>query len=135
SDALAVADLFLLGGGINDLDGLQDFVNLEKLTCYYNPLNGNYGTPYGTINLGTLVNLKELDVRASHLNTIDVSNNVLLEKILIGNESVGDVPIINDFTKLDLSNNPNVNYVDASHLFNRFTFLNMRNKIGRASCR
>ncbi len=127
SDALTVTDLFLWGGGINDLNGIQDFVNLEKLTCYYNPLNGNYGTPYGTINLSTLVNLKELDVRASHLNTIDVSNNGLLEKIFIGNEAGGDIPIISDFTKLDLSNNPNINYVDATHLFNRFTLLNMRN--------
>jgi len=126
-DATVVTNLFLWGSGISDLNGLQDFINLEKLTCYYNPLNGYIGAPYGTINVSTLVDLKELDVRASHLNTIDVSNNALLEKILIGNESVGDVPIINDFTKLDLSNNPNVNYVDASHLFNRFTFLNMRN--------
>lgn len=129
NDALAVTDLFLWGEGINDLGGLQDFVNLEKLTCYYNPLNGNYGVPYGTINLGTLLNLKELDVRASHLNTIDVSNNALLEKIFIGNESGGDIPIISDFTKLDLSNNPNINHVDATHLFNTFTLLNMRNNI------
>src|SRR5690606_1351058 len=126
-DATVVTNLFLWGSGISDLNGLQDFINLEKLTCYYNPLNGSIGAHYGTLNVSTLVDLKELDVRASHLNTIDVSNNALLEKILIGNESVGDVPIINDFTKLDLSNNPNVNYVDASHLFNRFTFLNMRN--------
>lgn len=132
SDALTVTDLFLWGDGINNLSGLEDFVNLEKLICYYNPLNGSYGAPYGTINVSTLVNLKELDVRASHLNTIDVSNNVLLEKILIGNEGGGDIPILNDFTQLDLSNNPNVNYVVASNLFKTqsllgFTFLNMRN--------
>lgn len=127
SDALAVNDLYLAGGFINDLSGLQDFISLEKLTCYYNPLNGSFGAPYGIINISTLINLKELDVRASHLNTIDVSNNALLEKILIGNESGGDIPIISDFTKLDLSNNPNVNHVDATNLFNRFTFLNMRN--------
>lgn len=127
TDATSVTNLFLWGGDISDLSGLENFVNLQNFTCYYNPLNGDIGAPYGTINVGTLVNLKELDVRASHLNTIDVSSNILLEKILIGNEVGGDIPIISDFTQLDLSNNPNVNYVDASHLFNRFVFLNMRN--------
>lgn len=134
ADAVAITDLFIFGGGISDLSGLEDFVNLEKLTCYYNPLNGKIGAPYGTINVSTLVNLKELDVRASHLNTIDVSNNNLLEKIFIGNEVGGDIPIISDFEKLDLSNNPNVNYVDASHLFSRFELLNMRNNIADSVC-
>lgn len=127
SDAESVEELFLWGEGIDDISGLEDFINLEKLTCYYNPLNGYMGAPYGTINVSTLVNLKELDVRASHLEAIDVSNNVLLEKILIGNEGFGDIPIISDFTELDLSNNPSVNYVDASNFVETFTFLNMRN--------
>lgn len=34
SDALAVTDLFLSGEFINDLSGLEGFVNLEKLNCY-----------------------------------------------------------------------------------------------------
>src|SRR5690606_1153284 len=127
SDAESVTEIFLWGNSVDDLSGLEDFINLEKLTCYYLALNGYMGAPYGTINVSTLVNLKELDVRASHLETIDVSNNVLLEKILIGNEGFGDVPIISDFTELDLSNNPSVNYVDASNFEETFTFLNMRN--------
>lgn len=129
SDTFAVTDLNLSFGNIGNLTGIEYFVNLEKLTCYYNPLNGYELPPYGTINVTTMLALKELDVTATHLDNIDLSNNSLLEKISIGNEAGGDIQIINDFTKLDLSNNPNVNYVDASHLFNRFSLLNMRNNI------
>lgn len=126
ADAIGVKNLFLWGGGISDLTGIEDFLNLEEFTCYYNPLNGSSGPPFGTINLTTLLSLRELDVRSSHLNTIDVSNNTLLEKILIGNDG-GDIQINNDFTFLDLSNNPNMKYVDASNLFIKFAILNMRN--------
>lgn len=126
TDAHSVTDLFLSGSSINNLKGLEDFVNLEKLNCHFNSLNGYYGPPFGTINVSAMLNLKELDVKATHLNAIDVSNNILLEKIIIANELGSDIQIINDFTMLDLSNNSNVSYVDASHLFN-FNKLNMRN--------
>lgn len=126
SDALAINDLNLSTAGINDLTGLEDFTNLEKLNCFRNSLNGSWGPPFGSINVSNLVNLKELDVRASHLNSIDVSKNILLEQILIGNEVSGDVLIINDFTQLDLSNNPNIKYIYLYNLFN-FNYLNLRN--------
>src|SRR5690606_27291787 len=73
-DAHGVVELFLSGANINNLSGLEYFVNLEKLNCHYNPLNGNSGSPYGIINVSTMRNLKELDVRASHLNNINVSS-------------------------------------------------------------
>src|SRR5690606_15184583 len=125
TDAHSITDLNLRSIGASNLNGLEDFVNLEKLNCFYNPINGYDGLPYGTINVSTMLNLKELDVRDTHISTIDVSENISLEKISIGN-TWGDVAIVNEFTMLDLSNNPNINYVDASYLY-KFTFLNMRN--------
>lgn len=128
NDALAVTDLDINGGNIEDLSGLEDFTNIEKLNCFRNPLNGYVGAPFGSININTLVKLKELDLTATHLNTIDVSNNTLLEKILIGNELTGDIPIWNELTQLDLSNNPNIIYINLYNLFlTNFTNINLRN--------
>lgn len=127
SDATAVTDLYLNSARINDFTGITDFINVEILNCYYNPVNGDMGPPYGTIDISTMVNLKELDITATHLNTIDVSNNMLLEKITIANEAWGDILIVNDFNELNLSNNPKVNYVNAFNLVN-FNLINLRNK-------
>src|SRR5690606_15440235 len=97
NDAAAVTDFFLMGAYINDFSGISDFINVEILNCYYNPVNGDIGPPYGAIDVSTMLNLKELDITATHLNTIDVSNNILLEKITIANEAHEDILIINDF--------------------------------------
>ena len=125
----AIAATYLVTGGQYypiDLTGLDAFINLETLDCYYTPVNG-YATFTGMINVSTMLNLKELNVAAANLSSIDVSNNTLLEKIMIGNEHFMEgIVILNDIKKLDLSNNPNIKYVDTFNLFD-FNFLNMRN--------
>src|SRR5690606_6924441 len=44
------------------------------------------------------------------ISTIDLSNNPLLEEVYFGNE--GDVSPMNLFEYIDLSNNPNIKFVD-----------------------
>lgn len=127
TDALAVNNLAVFAD-IKSLSGIEAFTNLEKFTANYVPLGG-YGGFFGTINLNTLVNLKELDLQAANLKSLDVSNNILLEKIWIGNfEDFGDIWILNGIKSLDLSNNPNVKFVEANNLFT-LERLNMHNNI------
>src|SRR5690606_15938296 len=98
SDALAVTSLTISGvisNGeyvyINDLTGLEDFINLESLIIN--------STMVEELNVSTLVNLKYLDCVDNMLTSIDVSNNVLLEYLDI--TSGGDVEPFNNFSKID----------------------------------
>jgi hypothetical protein len=109
SDALAVTSLMLVSVGSNtnqfieDLTGLEDFINLESLTVIR--------TMVEELNVSTLVNLRYLDCVDNMLANIDVSNNVLLEHLDIS--SGGDVYPMNYFTEIDLSNNPNMHTLKA----------------------
>ena len=129
NDAESATSLSIGTSGIVDLTGLNAFINLEKLSTYYTsihiPTDANGYS--GVLDVSMMPNLKELDARASNLISIDLSNNPLLEIVKIGNEVfIGDVWIVNEIKKIDLSNNPNVNFVDAYNLFG-LEFLNMRN--------
>src|SRR5690606_16717572 len=111
SDALAVTSLTISGvisNGeyvyINDLTGLEDFINLESLIIN--------STMVEELNVSTLINLKHLDCVDNMLTSIDVSNNILLEYLDI--TSGGDVYPMNHFTEIDLSNNPNIHTLKAS---------------------
>ncbi len=110
SDALAVTSLTLyyvgsnIGQYIDDLTGLEDFINLESLIVN--------GTMVEELNVSNLVNLKYLDCVDNMLTSIDVSNNILLEYLDI--TSGGDIEPMNIFTEIDLSNNPNIHTLKAS---------------------
>lgn len=120
SDALAVTSLTLyyvgsnIGQHINDLTGLEDFINLESLIVN--------GTMVEELNVSTLVNLKYLDCVDNMLTSIDVSNNILLEYLDVS--SGGDVYPMNHFTEIDLSNNPNI---DTLHAVGGITKINLNN--------
>ncbi len=91
-------------GMIHDLSGLEAFVNLENLVLNV--------TMVENLDLSSLPNLRYLDCVDSMLIAIDVSNNPLLEYINVKSE--GDVSPFNQISDLDLSNNPNINNVNAS---------------------
>lgn len=120
ADALVVTELFLTptaipnypypsngsdfyDGYIHDVTGIEAFVNLEHLVIN--------STMIEALNLDSLVQLKYLDCDENMLSTIDVSNNLLLEYLDI--TSFGDVPPVNNFYAIDLSNNPNINTLTA----------------------
>src|SRR5690554_3231974 len=110
SDALNVTSLSIYyvgtstGSYINNLTGVEDFINLESLTVN--------GTMIEELNVSTLVNLKYLDCVDNMLTSIDVSSNGLLEYLDI--TSGGDVTPFNSFSEIDLSNNPNIHTLKAS---------------------
>ncbi|HUH51330.1 MAG TPA: T9SS type A sorting domain-containing protein [Flavobacterium sp.] len=122
SDALAITSLTLYyvnapNEYIEDLTGLEDFVNLESLTVN--------GTMVEELDISTLVNLKYLNCVDNMLTSIDVSNNTLLEYLEI--KSGGDVYPINNITEIDLSNNPNIHTVRTTGYMNKIILSNGNN--------
>jgi hypothetical protein len=112
ADAEAVTTLaisYLFGGSgnaddyIQDVTGLEAFVNLDSLT-----LNG---TMINELNLNTLAKLKYLDCADNMLENVDVSGNPLLEYLKV--HAGGDVLPLNSINVIDLSSNPLINELVA----------------------
>jgi len=119
---LAVTELSLsLTSGsvfyINDLTGLEAFVNLQTLYIE----NANLTT--SGINLGTLINLEHLSLINCHLESVDLSSNVLLKTVNFRNYGLDTFG--NWFTFLDLSNNPLIYSVNLYN--NHISYINLRN--------
>lgn len=114
---------------IEDLTGIEGFINLKTLFCWDNNLsflntsnnilleelycdNNNFITPLDLLNNS---NLRLLSCTVSNLSSLDVSNNLLLEVLFCGNEF--DLIPVNTITELDLSNNINLNIINVFDLF------------------
>lgn len=118
-DAEAVTTLIIAPEGIpteyiNDLTGIEAFVNLEELTVH--------NTLIEELNVSSMPNLTYLDCANNMLYYIYVSNNSLLEHLDI--TSGGDVEPFNSFEQIDLSNNPNIKKLLASGGVN---YINLKN--------
>jgi hypothetical protein len=81
---------------IVDLTGIQDFTELTKLSCYYNKLN--------TLDLSNNILLTELDCFNNQLTSLDLSKNILLKSIRCSD---------NQLTSLDISNSTNLLYLSC----------------------
>jgi len=112
SDAQIPTQLnFGYGGGImmQNLTGLEAFVNVEYIEGYYNAV-GN------TMTLTTLTKLKTLIFPSNWINDIDLLTNTDLEYLSIGN---GDLEFMqyNYIWYLDLSNNTKLKHLNVINLF------------------
>lgn len=109
SDIENVTELIMEDGyGIEDLTGIQDFTNLEKLVILYSELT--------ELDVSQNLQLKILDCSSNNLTTLDVSSNTLLEELHIGNYGI-DVMPFNMIQEIDLSQNPNIKILDAFDLY------------------
>ena len=116
-------------GLIHDLNGLEAFVNIERLIINF--------TMAEDLNINSLINLKYLDCVDNMLTAVDVSNNLLLEYIDI--TSGGDVTPFNYIPEIDLSNNPNIQEIVAPgikriNLNNNSNNPNMQIRVGCSFC-
>lgn len=105
SDIENVTELIMEDGyGIEDLTGIQDFTNLEKLVILYSEIT--------ELDVSQNLQLKILDCSSNNLTALDVSSNTLLEELYIGNYGI-DVGPFNLIEEIDLSQNPNIKILDA----------------------
>lgn len=92
----------------HDLTGLEAFKNIEYFSAVkLNLTNG--------INIDDLTNLKFINLNNTLLQSIDFSQNILLEEIEIGN--IPDMGSFSTISNIDLSNNPNVNRLFCNGLY------------------
>ena len=85
--------------GINDLTGIEAFVNINSLTCYNNNLT--------SLNVSANTSLVYLHCAQNHITSLDVSANTALTSLFCEN---------NAFTSLNFSNNTNlVNLICANN--------------------
>ena len=101
SDAEAVTQFFTTGDNITNFDGLQAFVNIEKLHLGRNQ--------FTTLPLTNLIALQELTFLSNEvLTTLDLSKNVNLKKLDIRSIQAINTALV---TTLDLSFNKKLEYV------------------------
>lgn len=109
SDAESIVNLNIFSKNITDLTGIEAFINLKYLYCYYNnvstlDLQNNLdlevldieNNSLTSLNITENINLKELYVSNNQLNSLDVSNNIELEVLSCN---------LNELITLDVQNN------------------------------
>jgi len=83
-----VTALYMSGGNIYDLTGVEDFTSLTLLDC-----SGNWLT---TLDVASNTNLTHLECHSNNLITLDLTDNIALAFLRCG---------FNDITSLNVSNN------------------------------
>lgn len=126
SDVENVITLFIMNYLITDLTGIEDFASLEFLHCGNNSIQN--------VSFAGVVNLKTLVLQQNPLVSIDVSSNLLLEGLYLGNPDIDvlpfppiasldlssninlielDCPACTSLTNLDVTNNTNLKYLNV----------------------
>ncbi|MCF6308203.1 MAG: T9SS type A sorting domain-containing protein [Flavobacteriaceae bacterium] len=88
TEAEVITQLWALGLGISDLTGIEAFVNIELLNASGNSLT--------TLDLTNNLALERLELSGNDLTSIDVTNSLALEKLFLKG---------NDLTSIDVANN------------------------------
>lgn len=104
-------------GNIYSLTGIEDFINLEKLTVIYSMIT--------QLNVSQNIKLKELTCGNNYISELDVSSNTLLEVLDIGNYAV-DLGFHTYISEINLSSNPNIRKLYATHSPN-LKIINLKN--------
>ncbi len=152
AEADAVSEIDVFNKDINDLTGINYFINLTYLDCHKNNLstldisdNANLKTlacqlnNLTTLDLTLNTNLINLNCSNNPLYTLNVSNNNKLEILYCDRTSLSILEVDNNtslttlssnynrLTSLDLSNNKKLQYLDCS--YNGLTTLDVNNNI------
>jgi len=139
TEAEAINCLWIINLNINDLKGIEAFVNLDKLHCNRNKLTnldvskniklielGCFYNKLITLNLPNTTSLKRLLCYGNNLTSLDVKNNTDLLILSCGDNQITGLDISkckvlegldcsdNQITSLDISNNPGLSYLDCS---------------------
>lgn len=117
---------------IQSLMGIEYFISLSKLICYYNPLE--------CLDISHNLSLEYLDCRGCSLNSLDISHNTALSFLnCCGNYQLSSLDISNnkvlsfldcafaDLSALDISNNTEIAYLRCSN--NKIARLDVSNNL------
>lgn len=110
--------------------GCDEAEQVTRLVCRKKGIKNAEGLQY-------FKNLKFLDFTRNHLETLDVSENILLEELFLGNNEIKSLDLsknknlthlevfINELSELDLSNNDKLEEVYANK--NELSFIDLTN--------
>ncbi len=125
SEAQAVIGLHLIEGLIYSLEGIEAFINLEKLTCQ----NQNISS----IDLSDLLQLQEIKISHNELSNLNLSENYQLETISVSNNQLTQLilPETNSLLNLNCNNNKlsNIDLSDCISLVELYVNNNQLNEI------
>ena len=127
TEASVITGLYIDGAAIVSITGIEAFINLTDLGCYANiptidasmfaqlETFGCMSVPAVTsINLGGLVNLKQVNCHGNELTSLNLSGDVNLEWLLCYD---------NNLTSLDVSNFSHLTHLECD--YNNLTSLNV----------
>lgn len=141
TDAASINYLNVSGSSINDLTGIDAFVNLDSLICGGNNLinldvSGNpsleylqcYGSNVTNLNISGAVGLKYLHCRGNYLTSLSTSGNPLLEYLSCSNNHIASLDVSGSpalkrlecnsntpLTSLNLSGATSLEYLSCEH--------------------
>ena len=127
--------LNFIGTNVNDITGIENFINLKYLLCWQNYISSMdsvsslthleriicSNNQISTLDLNNLTSLKILNCSNNQINTLDFSNNPLIEMVYYGN---------NQLTSLDFSHNPLFNELGCKNNPN-LTDINIKNGVAQ----
>ena len=95
---------------IDDLTGIEDFVNLKEL--------GIYWYTFKSIDLTKNTNLENLLLHGleNKLDSISINENIALKELSLYNNAITKIDVSKNvvLTKLDVTNNPNLNCIQVN---------------------
>ncbi len=124
-----VTNLYVPSSSLSDLTGIEDFLELETLTCS--------GSRLTNVDLSTNTQLRVVDFSNNDINTIDISNSLSLEELNLRGNNLSSIDVTNnvalleldlsgsDISSIDLSNNKALTSLDLSN--NDMTSLDLSN--------
>lgn len=123
--------LNFIGTNVNDITGIENFINLKYLLCWQNDISSMDGVSslthleriicsnnqISTLDLHNLTSLKILNCSNNQINTLDFSNNPLLEIVYCGNNQLTSLDFSHNplFTDLGCKNNPNLTDINIKN--------------------
>ena len=111
ANIINVTTLNLDSLNIMNFGGIEDFINLEHLSCRYNYFGGS--SEY-TISLSNNTSLKTLDCSQNGFRFIDLSKNTALTELNISNINFPMYSSIDSLSYLDLSQNTSLINLNCS---------------------
>ena len=69
--------------GIENLNGIEAFINLDTLICYANDIT--------EFNIKDLEKLKKLDCRSNLLTSLDVTKNIALTQLICSHNEIAQL--------------------------------------------
>ncbi|MAB48844.1 MAG: internalin [Flavobacteriaceae bacterium] len=108
SEAEIAIEISVNGQGINTLDGIEYFLNLEELSCGNNNIN--------VMDISQNTNLTYIYCPFNNLSQLDIGSNIMLEALYASD---------NLMSSIDISNNLSIEYLDMS--FNSLSELDLSN--------